>query len=193
MARFARKMFDVYTPEAARYKALAEGVDMMKEYQEMRKVAQERLRKLEKAGNMADAIYRDNINRFPRKSEIGSDARMLYDAIADISHFLAEKKSTVGGYKQIVASAVKTFTENYGSEGLTGMDWKTFGEMMKGIKSHAKSKAYYSGWKNAYRSALSNARKRGMTADDLNAAVAAGQIKIGVRGGLKDASGRRLR
>ena len=191
MARFARKMFDVYTPESARYKALAEGVDMMKEYQEMRKVAQERLRKLEKAGNMADAIYRDNINRFPRKSEIGSDARMLYDAIADISHFLAEKKSTVGGYKQIVASAVKTFTENYGSEGLTGMDWKTFGEMMKGIKSHANSKAYYSGWKNAYRSVLSNARKHGMTADDLN--VAAGQIKIGVRGGLKDASGRRLR
>ena len=191
--QFQRKAYEVITPEKARYLAEAEARDMMREYLQMRHVANERLRKLEKAGLADTATYQDNINRFPLKREIGSDTRMLYDAIADVTQFLAGKKSTVGGYREITGSAIETFTRPYGAEGLTGMDWKTFGKMMGEIKGHARSKAYYRGWKNAYRAALSNAKKHGMSAAELNAAVAAGAIKIGVRGGLKDGSGRRLR
>ena len=184
---------EVLTPEKARYLAEAEGRNIMQEYTRLRKVAQERLRKLEKAGLSDTAVYSENVHRFPGKKEIGSDMRMLYDAIADVTQFLAAKKSTVGGYRAGAESAIEKFTRPDGSEGLTGMDWRTFGKMMGAIKSHARSSAYYRGWKNAYRSALSAAKKRGMSAEQLNAAVAAGTIQIGVRGGLKNGSGKRLR
>lgn len=190
---FQAGKWEVLTPERARYLAEAEGQNIMQEYTRLRKVAQERLRKLSKGGLADTSVYTENVNRFPGKKEIGSDMRMLYDAIADVTQFLALKKSTVGGYHQVTGSAISTFTKHYGSEGLVGLDWKSFGKMMGAIKSHAKSSAYYRGWKNAYRSALSNARKRGMSAAELNAAVSSGAIQIGVRGGLKDASGRPLR
>ena len=182
--RFQPKQYTILTPEQARYAAQAGGVDIMAQYVSMRKVAQERLRKLEKAGLSDSDIWRENVNRFPSKKEIGSDARLLYDAIADVSHFLAVKKSTVGGYHEIVDKAAETFTRHYGSEGLTGMDWKTFGKMMGEIKSHSRANAYYRGWKNAYRNALSMAKKRGMSAADLNKAVSEGAMRIGPRGGL---------
>ena len=182
--QFKAKQYDVMTPEQARYAAQADGVDIIAQYVSMRKVAQERLRKLEKAGLSDSEIWRENVNRFPSKKEIGSDARLLYDAIADVSHFLAGKKSTVGGYHKIVDTAAETFARHYGSEGLTGMDWQTFGKMMGEIKSHSRANAYYRGWKNAYRNALSAAKKRGMSAADLNRAVSEGAMRIGPRGGL---------
>ena len=191
--QFKPEKVEVLTPEKARYLAEAEGRNIMQEYTRLRKVAQERLRKLSKAGLSDISVFTENVNRFPGKKEIGSDMRMLYDAIADVTQFLAVKKSTVGGYHEMTSSAISTFTRHYGSEGLTGLDWKSFGKMMGAIKSHAKSSAYYRGWKNAYRSALSAAKKRGMSAEQLNAAVAAGTIQIGVRGGLKNGSGKRLR
>lgn len=193
MAQFARKMFDVYTPETARYKAMTEGADIMAEYLSMRKVAQERLRKLKKAGRESDAIYRDNTNRFPGKKEIGSDVRMLYDALSEVSHFLAEQKSTVGGLVSYESKALSKLTKHYASEGITGMSWKAFGKMMQSIRTHARGKAYYRTWKSAYRAALSNAKKAGLTESQLNEAVSRGEIKIGVRGGLTDAAGRRIR
>ena len=190
---FKAGKWEVLTPERARYLAEAENWNAMQEYTRLRKVAQERLRKLSKGGLSDTSVYQENVNRFPGKKEIGSDMRMLYDALADVTQFLAMKKSTVGGYHDITASAITKFTKHYSKEGLVGLDWKSFGKMMGAIKSHARSSAYYRGWKNAYRSALSNARKRGMSAEELNAAVSAGAIQIGVRGGLKDAHGRPLR
>ena len=191
--QFRAKQFEVVTPEQARYSAEAGGRDIMAEYAQMRKVANERLRKLKKAGLTDTVEYRENVNRFPSRKEIGTDLRMLYDAVADVTHFLAGKKTTVGGYHESTEKAIAKFSRHYASEGLVGMDWKTFGKMMESIKSHARSNAYYRGWKNAYRSALSNARKRGMSAEELNKKVSEGLVKIGPRGGLKDVNGRRLR
>ena len=182
--QYKRKEFEVLTPEQARYAAQAEGRDILTEYTQMRKVAQERLRKLEKAGLSDTEVFRENVNRFPSRKEIGSDARLLYDAIADVTHFLAGKKTTVGGYHEIVDTASETFTRHYGAEGLTGLDWKTFGKMMGEIKSHSRSNAYYRGWKSAYRNALSAAKKRGMSAEELNKRVSEGTMRIGPRGGL---------
>lgn len=189
MAQFKRKEFDVYTPELAKYKAMSEGKDIMQEYLHMRKVAQERLRKLSLKDFGTNRIYTDNINRFPRKREI-TDAAMLYDAIADISHFLAAKQSTVGGIHTAMTQAQQTFEAHYGPEGLQGLDWKSFGEMMRSIKSSAKSKAYYSGWRNAYRRALSRSKKLGMSAEELNKAVSEGTIKIDAGGRLRNGAGR---
>ena len=189
MAQFKRKEFDVYTPELAKYKAMSEGKDIMQEYLNMRKVAQERLRKLSISGFETNRLYSDNINRFPRKREI-TDAAMLYDAIADVSHFLAAKQSTVGGIHVAMSQAQQTFEAHYGAEGLQGLDWNTFGEMMRSIKSSAKSQAYYSGWRKAYRRALSRSKKLGMSAEELNKAVSEGAIKIDAGGRLRNESGR---
>lgn len=189
MAQFKKKEFDVYTPELAKYKAMSEGKDIMQEYLNMRKVAQERLRKLSIKGFESNRLYSDNINRFPRKREI-TDTAMLYDAIADISHFLAAKQSTVGGIHASISQAQKTFEAHYGAEGLQGLDWKTFGEMMRSIKSSANSIAYYNVWRKAYRRALSRSKKLGMTAEELNQAVSEGVIKIDAGGRLRNEAGR---
>lgn len=189
MAQFMRKEFNVYTPELAKYKAMSEGKDIMQEYLNMRKVAQERLRKLSIGGFEANRLYSDNINRFPRKREI-TDAAMLYDAIADVSHFLTAKQSTVGGIHAAMSQAQQTFEAHYGAEGLQGLDWQSFGEMMRSIKSSAKSQAYYSGWQKAYRRALSRSKKLGLSAEELNEAVSEGSIKIDAGGRLRNASGR---
>lgn len=189
MAQFKKKEFDVYTPELAKYKAMSEGKDIMQEYLDMRKVTQERLRKLSIAGFDTNRMYSDNINRFPRKREI-TDASMLYDAIADISHFLAAKQSTVGGIRASMSQAQQTFEAHYGAEGLQGLDWNTFGELMRSIKSNAKSQAYYGGWRKAYRRALSRSKKLGMSAEELNQAISEGVIKIDAGGRLRNGAGR---
>ena len=191
--RFAPKTYEVYTPEKARYAAETEGANIRQQYQSLRRVAEDRLRKLRKAGLEQTSVYIDNINRFPRLTEIGTDNRMLYDAIAEVTHFLAEKKSTVYGYHEQEVAALETFSGNYSAEGLVGLDWRAFGSMMGAIKSHAQSKAYYRRWKTAYRAALSRAGKLGLTAQELNEKVSQGIIKIGVAGGLRDAKGRSIR
>lgn len=191
--RFQPKTYEVYTPEEARYRAEAEGRNIRKEYQQMRRVAEKRIAALAKSGLADTEIYKANVNRFPRLTEIGTDTRLLYDAMAEVSHFLSARKSTVYGYREQEESAMETFMEHYGSEGLVGLDWKSFGQMMGAIKSHAQSSAYYRRWKNAYRAAVSRAQKLGMTAQELNAKVSQGLIKIGVAGGLRDAEGRAIR
>ena len=191
--RFQPKTYEVYTPEEARYQAEAEGRNIRKEYQQMRRVAEKRIAALAKSGLADTELYKANVNRFPRLTEIGTDTRLLYDAMAEVSHFLSARKSTVYGYREQEESAMETFMGHYGSEGLVGLDWKTFGQMMGEIKSHAQSTAYYRRWKNAYRAAVSRAQKLGMTAQELNAKVSQGLIKIGVAGGLRDAEGRAIR
>ena len=191
--RFQPKQYQVWTPEEARYSAEAEGRNIRREYQQMRRVAEKRIAALSRSGLADTEVYRANVNRFPRLTEIGSDTRLLYDALAEVSHFLAQKRSTVYGYREQEYTALEKFTGHYGDEGLVGLDWKAFGTLMGAIKSHAQSSAYYRRWKTAYRAALSRAEKLGMTAAQLNEKVAAGAIKIGVSGGLLDAAGRAIR
>lgn len=204
--RFAPKTYEVYTPEKARYAAEAEGMDIRKQYQQMRRVAEKRLKRLSEAGLGDTEISMDNVNRFPRLTEIGTDSRLLYDAIAEVSHFLAQRKSTVYGYREMETSALETFTERHQGEGVTGLSWKAFGSLMESIKKPgiigrklddakkiAQSMAYYRRWRNAYRAAVSRAEKLGMTVDELNEKVSKGLIKIGAAGGLLDARGKSIR
>ena len=191
--RFQPKKYDVVTPEQARYAAETEGRDIRKEYQQMRRTAEKRIARLAKSGFADTEIYKANVNRFPRLTEIGTDTRLLYDAMAEVTHFLAQRKSTVYGYHEQEEQAIEKFAGHYASEGLVGLDWNAFGAMMGAIKSHAQSNAYYRRWKNAYRAAVSRAEKLGMTAKELSEKVAQGAIKIGVAGGLLDATGRSIR
>lgn len=193
MYRFTPKTYTVYTPESARYEAETGGTDMFKAYASMRKVAQDRLYKLKKAGLADTSVYQENINRFPMIREIRTDKRLLYDAIAEVSRFLSAKKSTVIGYHEMEQNALETFKTRHSDENLNGLSWKAFGTMMQSIKSTAQSSSYYRRWKKAYRSAVSRAQQLGMSIEELNEKVSKGLIKIGAAGGLLDARGKSIR
>ena len=191
--RFAPKSYDVLTPEQARYDAETGGRNIRKEYQQLRRTAEKRIAALAKAGLADTEIYKANVNRFPRLTEIGTDTRLLYDAIAEVTHFLSLKKSTVYGYREWEEKSLATFQARHENEGLTDLSWKAFGTMMENIKGTAQTAAYYRRWKTAYRAALSRAEKLGLTMEQLNEKVSRGLIKIGAAGGLLDAKGRSIR
>lgn len=190
--RFQPKSYEVLTPEEVRYYS-DQGRNIRKEYQAMRRTAEKRLKALEKDGLADTSIYKENVNRFPRLTEIGKDSGLLYDAVAEVSHFLAMKKSTVYGYREWEEKSMEKFMGNYGSEGFTQLSWKAFGSLMEHIKGTAQTAAYYRRWKTAYRAAVSRAEKLGLSVEELNEKVSRGQIKIGAAGGLLDAKGRSIR
>lgn len=179
---FKRKAVEVYTPERALYE-MRSGVDIMAQYQVLRKRAEQRLRDLAAGGGQNLDVYRDYVNRFPRKSEIGKDARFLADAMAEVTRFLNLRESTIGGYREAVSEAEQTFQEHYGDE-LPSMDWNLFGEMMRAIKSHANATAYYRNWKKTYRELLSRADRAGLSQEELTEAIQNGEIRLGPKGGL---------
>lgn len=191
--QYRPKTVDVLTPEQAAYLA-KQGVDIRAEYAVLRKRANQRLRDLAAAGFGKSDVYRDWVNRLPTLIEIGSgtgmDTSLLYDAIAEATRFLAMKRSTVGGYNEYLERTAHTFARHYGKE-LPEMEPELFGELMRSIKAHASAESYYRGWQTAYRKVLSNAKRAGLTQDQLIEAVQNGEISIGAKGGLKDdATGR---
>ena len=195
MAKFERKQVDVLTPEQAALK-MREGFDLRSEYMILRKRAEQRLRDLKSAGFGSSQIYRENKNLFPTAKEIGTGQKMnkglLYDAYAEVTRFLAAKRSTAGGIRAELSQAAETFRGHYGDE-LPDMPQELFGELMRAIKGHAQGKAYYRGWQKAYRQVLSNADRAGLSPDNLLDAVKNGEIQIGPKGGLWDvAEGRRI-
>lgn len=185
---FKAETFEMMTPEAARYLAEAEEFDAVKEYRRMRKIAQERLRKLRKAGAGNLEIYTDNVNRFPSFKEIGSDKRMLYDALSEVSRFLSSKRSTVGGVSEYFRQSQATFERHYGEEfGEDLLDWRTFGALMDAMTKSAASIANYTLWKRSYRAVQRNAKRAGLSPGELGRLVAEKKITIGPGGGLYDA------
>ena len=202
MGKFLRKTYDVYTPESARYMAEAEKMDIAAEYKRMRKAANERIRKLEKAGYSEIEAVTSNKGRFPSLKSMGTDPRLLYDAIAEVSRFLSEKRSTVGGIHEQARSMRDTFQAHYGDEfdfsddededegedeqEMTLDDWALFSELMRSVKNHAQAKSYYRKWKNAFRKMLGNVRKSGQSKRDILDYVESGIITIGAGGGLYD-------
>ena len=97
---FQRASIKVTTPEEA-LSRMREGADVRADYARDRKIPQERLRKMEKAGMTNLDVYRSNKNRFPTLIEIGSgsgmDKRLLADAMAEITRFLNYKATTPAG------------------------------------------------------------------------------------------------
>ena len=194
MAQFQRKRIEAQTPEYIANRA-REGADIRSEYRTLRHRAEQRIRDLEKAGLGNYEVVRDYKNRFPTLTEIGAkgkeDKTLLYDALSEVRQFLSMKGSTAGGIRAGIRQAQITFEEHYGpgtKDNLPRMPWQLFGEMMRSIKDSANAQSYYRNWKRAYRSVLSTADKKGLNLDDLAKAAKNGEISIGVKGGIKDAS-----
>ena len=194
MAQFQRKRIEAQTPEYIANRA-REGADIRSEYRVLRHRAEQRIRDLEKAGMGNYEVVRDYKNRFPTLTEIGTkgkeDKSLLYDALSEVRQFLSMKSSTPGGISAGIRQAQLTFEEHYGPgtrDNLPRMPWQLFGEMMRSIKDSANAQSYYQNWKKAYRSILSTADKKGLDLNDLAKAAKSGEINVGVKGGLKDAS-----
>lgn len=100
-----------------------------KEYQRLRKIANERLRKLSKAGYSNTQIYRDYIGLFTPYSKLKS-VRSLAIHLADVRHFLDLQSSTVGGMHKIENKTLKTLHDN-GYYFVTKENLKKFGEFME--------------------------------------------------------------
>lgn len=183
--KFQRKIVDVLIPEQVEHRIM-QGFDVKAEYRILRKRAEQRIRDLESAGFKNLDTVRNYKNRFPRVKEI-YDKSMLADAYAEVTRFLNLRQSTVGGYREAMAQAESTFREHYGDE-LPDMPQALFGEMMRAIKESANAKAYYKGWKATYRQVLSNADRAGLSPEDLADAIKNGEINLGPKGGLYDAS-----
>ena len=189
MAQFQRKEIERLTPLSAAIKE-AEGENLRKLYQTYRKRAEQRLRDLSKKGFENLEIYQDYKNRFPRLTEIGqNDKKMLYDALAEVTRFLAARYSTPGGVHASMAEARSKLEEHHPELG--SMPPIVFGEMMRSIKEHARKNAYYSQWQSTFRKVMGKAEKIGLTPEQLNEAVKKGQIRLGPAGGLYDTATQR--
>ena len=209
---FARKAVEILTPEDVEAREVR-GEDMRSYYNTLRRRAEQRLRDLKSGGGENLDVYRDYVHRFPTLIEIGKgdsmDRQLLYDATAEVTRFLSLRSSTIGGYNEILRETSETFLGHYGPgtrENLPEMDRRLFGELMRSIKKpqkaamraqmagntleaarlSAQARAFYSGWKKAYRDALSKAQRAGMTQDELLKAIEKGTVSIGPRGGLYD-------
>lgn len=190
MAKFSKKTIDLMYPEQLEMMA-RQGVDIGGIYRHYRKIAQDRLRKMEYAGYSRSYIVSQYKNRFPALSEMGGDLTTLSDALSLLTHFLNLKTSTVGGMRTKEKKAAATFARHYGKE-LSGLPQGVFGEMMKAIKSEGDAKARYGNWQKTYREIQGAIADSGKTPREVEKALNEGLMKIKIdietgKGGLYDA------
>lgn len=106
---------------------------LKKEYQRLRKVANERLRKLKKAGYDNSEIYRRFRTAFPAYSKVKTNTALGIH-LADIRHFLGLKSSTVGGIHQMEAKTIQRLHES-GYTFINKENLKAFGAFMDAVRA----------------------------------------------------------
>lgn len=121
-----------YTPRGWMYGDV-EPDAMKKEYQRLRKVANERLRKLEKAGYADSGIYNRFKSKFPAYTNIKTNTALGIH-LADVRHFLGLKTSTVGGIHQVESQTIQRLHES-GYMFINKGNLKAFGAFMDAVRS----------------------------------------------------------
>lgn len=104
-----------------------------KEYQRLRKVAIERLRKLKKAGYADSEIYRRFRTAFPPYSKIKTNTALGIH-LADIRHFLGLKSSTVGGMHKLENKIIQSLHES-GYTFINKDNLRAFGAFMDAVRA----------------------------------------------------------
>ena len=99
-----------YTPRGWMYGDV-EPDAMKKEYQRLRKVANERLRKLKKAGYANLEIYKRFRTAFPAYSKVKTNTALGIH-LADARHFLDLKTSTVGVMHKVESQTIQRLHES---------------------------------------------------------------------------------
>lgn len=121
-----------YTPRGWMYGDV-EPSDMKKEYQRLRKVANERLRKLEKAGYADSDIYMRFKSSFPAYTDIKTNTALGIH-MADVRHFLGLKTSTVGGMHKVESNTIQRLHKS-GYTFINTDNLKAFGAFMDAVRA----------------------------------------------------------
>ena len=121
-----------YTPRGWMYGDV-EPADMKKEYQRLRKVANERLRKLKKAGYSNLETYKRFKSSFPEYSRIRTN-NALGIHLADVRHFLELQTSRVGAVHKIERQILKSLHES-GYTFVNKDNLKAFGDFMDAVRA----------------------------------------------------------
>ena len=121
-----------YTPRGWMY-GNVDPLDIKKEYQRLRKVANERLRKLKKAGYADSEIYRRFRTAFPAYSKVKTNTALGIH-LADVRHFLGLKISTVGGIHQAESQTIQSLHKS-GYTFINKDNLRAFGAFMDAVRS----------------------------------------------------------
>lgn len=98
----------LYHPEALKVRDSAE---LRAEYARLRDIAQKRLSRLAKSEFASGAIYQNNKNKFPKLSEIKTDAELRLK-LSELSRFVEAKTSSVSGLRAKRKKQLETLKEN---------------------------------------------------------------------------------
>lgn len=121
-----------YTPRGWMYGDV-EPSAFKQEYQRLRKVANERLRKLKKAGYGDSEIYRRFRTAFPAYSKVKTNTALGIH-LADVHHFLGLKTSTVGGIHQVESQTIQRLHES-GYTFINKDNLRAFGAFMDAVRA----------------------------------------------------------
>ena len=121
-----------YTPRGWMYGDV-EPAAIKKEYQRLRKVANERLRKLKKAGYADSEIYMRFKSAFPAYTDIKTNTSLGIH-MADVRHFLGLKTSTVGGIHKLEAQTIQRMHES-GYTFINKDNLRAFGAFMDAVRA----------------------------------------------------------
>ena len=128
-----------YTPRGWMFSDVEPAV-IKKEYQRLRKVANERLRKLKKAGYSDLETYKRFKSAFPAYSKIRTNSAMGIH-LADVRHFLGLQTSTVGGIHKVERKILKSLNES-GYTFVNKDNLKAFGDFMDAVRAKYKGLIY---------------------------------------------------
>ena len=128
-----------YTPRGWIYSDVSP-LEIKKEYQRLRKVANERLRKLKKAGYSNLEAYKRFRSAFPEYSRIKTN-NALGIHLADVKHFLELQTSTVGGVHKVEKRILKSLHES-GYKFVNKDNLQAFGDFMDAVRAKYKGLIY---------------------------------------------------
>lgn len=121
--------YTVYSPQQLRKMSDA---DLRKEYSRLRKVANERIDRLEKAGFGGSKEVEYNADMYVPLKEIKS-RRELVMLTSQVSKFLAAKRSTVTGQRETIRRSVATW--NRKGVNITAANYGKFIDLLTTLKS----------------------------------------------------------
>lgn len=121
-----------YTPRGWMYSDVSP-LEIKKEYQRLRKVANERLRKLKEAGYSDLESYKRFRSAFPAYSKVKTNTALGIH-LADVRHFLDMKTSTVGGIHKVESQTIQRLHES-GYTFINKDNLRAFGAFMDAVRA----------------------------------------------------------
>lgn len=103
------------------------------EYARLRKVANARLKRMEKAGYTSSRAYRFYGDGF--ESLRGADITTVRERLADVAHFIGLKTSSITGQRAAVKKGVSTM-QSHGYDAITVKNYDQWGRFMQAAIDH---------------------------------------------------------